>query len=259
MWGTGISRRPGSSGGDRAREVVPTFVRGFDDELGGGVPKGHVVLLRGSTGTMKSSLAYSILHRNALAGRKGLYVTLEQDAASLLHHVAALGMDPRPVSDGVAFLDLSRGREHLEELAANMEDLSDGRIAKPKTAILKAELTRLRRQQGYDLLVIDSWRPLQLILEFREPRAETFALFEWLRGLGCTTFLVAELPSLSSEEGLEEEFLADGVFYLRLEPVTPVSFQRRIQCAKMRSANHSSDFYTLVLEGGRFEIAKAIS
>lgn len=223
------------------------------------MPRGHVVLLRGSTGTMKSSLAYAILHRNALAGRKGLYVTLEQDVAGLLQHVAGLGLDPRAVSEGVAFLDLSRGREQLEELAAKMEVMTDGRIAQPKTAILKAELTRLRSQHGYELLVIDSWRPLQLILDFREPRGETFALFEWLRAQGCTTFVIAELPSPTLEEGLEEEFLADGVFYLRLEPVTPISFQRRIQCAKMRSANHSSDYFTLVLEGGRFEVARAIS
>jgi hypothetical protein len=46
---------------------------------------------------------------------------------------------------------------------------------------------------------------------------------------------------------------------VRLEAVTETSFQRRILCSKMRSANHSSDFYTLVFESGHFEVAKAIS
>ena len=241
------------------RERVPTHVRGFDDELGGGVPMGHVVLLRGSTGTMKSSLAYSILYCNAQQGAKGLYVTFEQDVPSLLQHMASIGLDPSSVSDEVVFLDLSRGRARLEELAAKVAHLAEGKLPQPKTAIFKAELTRLRREVGFSLLVIDSWRPLELVLEFQTPRTETFELFEWLRALGCTTFLIAELPDVESEDGLEEEFLADAVFCLRLESVTPTSFQRRIQCAKMRSANHSSDFYTLVFEGGRFEIARAIS
>jgi len=41
--------------------LIKTFVRGFDEEIGGGIPQGHVVLVAGPPGTMKSSLAYSIL------------------------------------------------------------------------------------------------------------------------------------------------------------------------------------------------------
>jgi KaiC/GvpD/RAD55 family RecA-like ATPase len=241
------------------RALVPTHIRGFDEELGGGVPQGHVVLLRGSTGTMKSSLAYSVLYRNAQKGVRGLYVTLEQDAASLLGQMAALGLNPTSVSDALPVLDLSRGRERLLEIAEKMKGLAQGKLAQPRTAILKAEISRLRKATGFELLAIDSWRALEFLLQFRDPRGETFALFEWLRGLGCTTFLIAELPDRDAGEGLEEEFLADAVFSLRLEPVTATSFQRRIQCSKMRAAHHSSDFFTLVFDAGRFEVAKAIS
>lgn len=241
------------------RPVVPTHVRGYDGELGGGVPATQVALIRGATGTMKSSLAYSILYRNAERGTRGLYVTLEQDAASLLQEMAALGFDPTKVSEALPVLDLSRGREHLEKLAEKMMDLTHGKADRPMTAIFKAKIAQLRKQAGFDLLVIDSWNALELILEFQDRRREVFDLFEWLRGLGCTTFLVVELPTADPDEGLEEEFLADAIFHLRLEPVTDTSFQRRVQCAKMRSANHSSDFFTLVFEGGQFEVAKAIS
>ena len=66
-------------------ETVKTFVKGFDsDVLGGGVPPGSVVLLRGPSGSMKSSLAYYILYHNALKGTPGLYVTLEQSAGSVV-------------------------------------------------------------------------------------------------------------------------------------------------------------------------------
>ena len=240
------------------RQVVRTYVRGFDGELGGGVPRGQVVLVRGASGTMKSSLAYAILHHNAVKGVKGLYVTLEQDAASLLHQMAALGFRPASVSDSLPVLDLGKGRAHLEQLAEKVRGLDIARSERPLTAILKAKVQQLRKEFGFDLLVIDSWNALELVLEFQDRRRETFDFFGWLRGLGTTTFLISELPS-GPEDGLEEEFLSDAIFRLRLEPVTETTFQRRIQCSKMRSANHSSDFFTLVFEGDHFEIAKAIS
>src|SRR5438093_9480588 len=44
---------------------VPTFVEGLDESLEGGIPWGHLVLIEGAPGTMKSSLAFSILLHNA--------------------------------------------------------------------------------------------------------------------------------------------------------------------------------------------------
>ena len=57
---------------------VLTYIEGLDETLGGGLPAGHVVLLSGLPGTMKSTLSYSILHWNARErGAKCLYVSLE--------------------------------------------------------------------------------------------------------------------------------------------------------------------------------------
>ena len=225
--------------------------------LGQGIPRGQVVLIRGATGTMKSSIAYSILYRNAEKGIRGLYVTVEQDAGALLSQMATLGLKPAAVSDQLPVFDLGRSREVHERLARKLKDWARGRSERPMTALLKAKVSQLRHDLGFELLVIDSWTALILFLEMGDLRRETFDLFEWLRSLGCTTFVIAE--EAVGDEGLEEEFLADAIFRVRLEPVTEVSFQRRIQCAKMRSANHSSDFFTLVSENGLFEVAKAIS
>lgn len=240
------------------KSVVPTYIRGFDGALGGGVPPSQVVLLRGASGTMKSSLVYSFLYYNAQKGRKGLYVTLEQEAASLLAQMASLGFRPASVSDDLPMLDLSKGRDHLAKLAERVQEITRGKTDRPMTAIFKAKVAELRREFGFELFVIDSWDALTLVLEFQDRRRETFDLFEWMRGLGVTTFLVSESPP-TPDEGLEEEFLSDTIFRVRLEPVTPTTFQRRIQCSKMRAANHSSDFFTLLFEDGRFDIARALS
>jgi circadian clock protein KaiC len=245
-----------------ARSLVKTHIRGFDDEvLQGGIPRGHVILIRGASGTMKSSLAYYILYHNALEGAPGLYVTLEQSAGGLLEHVAALGLKATAVSDALPILDLSRGREHLEELVEKVGSMTDATAPRGEAllAVLKAKVLDLRRKRNFQLLAVDSWDALELILEFRDRRAETFGFFEWLRDLDVTSFLVSEEPGLdASPTALEEEFLSDGIVHLRLEPLTNTAYQRRVQCVKMRSVNQDSDDRTLLFENGRFEVARAI-
>jgi len=245
-----------------ARSLVKTHIRGFDDEvLRGGIPQGHVILIRGASGTMKSSLAYYVLYHNALAGTPGLYVTLEQSAGSLLEHVASLGLRATSVSDALPILDLSRGREHLEEMVAKVGAMTDATASRDQAllAVLKGKILELRRKRSFQILAIDSWDALELILEFKDRRVETFGFFEWLRDLGVTSLLISEDPPLEGRtNALEEEFLADGILHLRLEPVTEVAYQRRVQCVKMRSVNQDSDDRTLLFENGRFEVARAI-
>jgi KaiC/GvpD/RAD55 family RecA-like ATPase len=245
-----------------ARPLVKTHIRGFDEDvLRGGIPQGHVVLVRGSSGTMKSSLAYYVLYHNALEGTPGLYVTLEQSAGGLLEHVAALGLKATAVSDALPILDLSRGRANLEEMIAKVGAMTDETATRGEAllAVLKGKIMELRKKRDFRLLAVDSWDALELILEFRDRRAETFGFFEWLRDLGVTSLLISEEPAHDgAPTALEEEFLADGIIHLRLEPITETAFQRRVQCVKMRSVNQDSDDHTLLFENGRFEVARAL-
>lgn len=244
-----------------AGESVKTFVRGFDREvLGGGIPAGSVVLLRGPSGSMKSSLAYYVLYQNALKGVPGLYVTLEQSAGSLLEHIAGLGLRATEVSETLPILDLSRGREHLEALVAKIAEIRGPQGARPVDLleILKEKIVDLQRSTNARLLAIDSWDALEGLLEFEDRRGETFRFFQWLRGTGLTALLVSEAYPAALDAGFEEGFLADGVFLLTLERTTEISFQRRIQCVKLRSADHRAEAYTLLFQDGRFEVARAI-
>ena len=243
------------------RDLVKTFVKGFDHEvLGGGIPGGSVVLFRGPAGSMKSSLAYYVLYHNALKGTPGLYVTLEQSAGSLLEHIAGLGLQATQVSDQLPILDLSRGREHLEGLVARLAEVRRS-PAEPKVDLLKVlqdKVLDLKATTGARLLAVDSSDALESLLEFEDRRGETFRFFQWLRDTGLTSLLVSEVYPPALEAGFEEEFLADGVVHLTMERTGEISFQRRIQCVKLRSADHRADAYTLLFQDGRFEVARAI-
>jgi len=97
-----------------ARKRVRTYIEGFDEALEGGIPKGHVCLISGSAGTMKSSIAYNIVHRNALeGGMKGLYLSLEQNRPSLEDHMYNLGFNLQRTAGLLEIWDLGLLRSKL--------------------------------------------------------------------------------------------------------------------------------------------------
>jgi len=231
-------------------EQVKTYIEGFDDKLQGGIPAGSVVLLVGQPGTMKSSIAYNMLFNNAVKNdMRGLYITLEQSTKSLNRHMTALGMDASAVRDKMEIVDIGLIRKKLTQL----KDQS-------WVQVFKMYAKNLKDSNDYSLLVIDSLPVLSVLAKFETPREELFHLFEWLRDLGVTTILIAEMAT-STEAFAEngEDFLADGIFYLRNQEIGDISIQRQIRCVKMRSVDHSSDYHSLLFDNGAFKATKAIS
>ena len=174
-----------------------------------------------------------------------------------------LGLDIKESSDNLHFLDLSKGREQLSELAASSQWIGvAAALGEPRRleALLKGHIERVQRSGSYSFLVLDSWDALEVLLQFDDRRLDTFRFFEWLRGLGLTCFLVTEVAPIEGGESPQEvEYLSDAIINLRLDLTGPNEYQRRIQCMKMRGVCHSSDFFTIVFEAGGFEIVRAIS
>src|SRR3989441_7221733 len=172
-------------------ELELTHVDGLDAPvMAGGIPKGSVVLLAGAPGTMKSSLAFAALFNNALKGRKGLYISLEQSRESLVRHMKGLGMDPEGAHGNLSILDLGALRAKLEE--ARGPAWLD---------LFKMYAQTLRGTFPYEFVVLDSLNALEILAKFEKQRREVFDLFTWLRGLGATCFVISELPPESEAGG----------------------------------------------------------
>ena len=235
---------------------IPTFVDGLDEALGGGLPVGHVILVTGLPGTMKSTLAYAILQNNAEKRHaKGLYVTLEQTRKSLLAQMESMGFNTESVRGDVHLLDVGTIQKEIGKSAT-----------KPWIEFLRRSLTTTKEIDGVDLVVIDSLEALEVIAKFQDRRSELFQFFEWLRDLGATTIVLTEASPEASFFGLEsapprkdEAFLADGIIELKMHPITDVEVQRRIRVVKMRGSNHKTGFHALVFEDGRFQVTSVIS
>ncbi len=235
---------------------IPTRIDGLDEVLDGGLPVGHVILLSGLPGTMKSTLSYAILHANALAhGKKGMYVSLEQTQKSLEAQMATMGFDVEAV----------RGDVHILDLGTIQKEVGRG-ATKPWMEFLRRTLQTKQEIDGVDLVVVDSLEALEVLAKFEDRRSELFRFFEWLRDLGATTIVLAEAASEAPFLGLEapaprrdETFLADGIIELKMHPISDVEVQRRIRVVKMRGSHHRTGFAALVFEEGRFQVVSVIS
>src|SRR6266545_67043 len=228
-----VSRSRARSGSEALETAkIQTYIDGLDDALGGGFPVGHVLLISGLPGTMKSSLSYAILHGNAHErGAKCLYVSLEQTRRSLEAQMAAMGFDVEAVRGDVHILDVATIQKEIGKSAT-----------KPWMEFLRRTLQTKKDIDGVDLVVIDSLEALEVLAKFEDRRTDLFRLFEWLRDLGATTVI-----------------LADGVLELKMHSISDVEVQRRIRVVKMRGSHHKTGFSALVFEDGRFQVTSVIS
>jgi circadian clock protein KaiC len=250
--------------------MTKTYVEGFDEVLGGGIPGNRVVLIKGSTGTMKSSLAYYILIKNAELGKKSLYMTLEQDRASLEQQMLSLGLVGSKYQNELFVFDLSKGREGIEEIGEKIKKLGDegnDKLASKGrkdviSSILQTKIRDLKEKLGFELIALDSLDALRMILHPERPRATVFHLFEFLRRLGLTCFVISESSlhgnNMGQDHALYEDFLADGIIELKMEMIGNSNIQRRIRCIKMRGIKHSTDYHSFFCGKNSFEISKAI-
>jgi KaiC/GvpD/RAD55 family RecA-like ATPase len=246
---------------------VKLYIDGFDEQIEGGVPEGYVTLICGTSGTMKSSLGFNVLYNEALNGKTGLYVSLEQSAESLLEHAENMGYDMSKINL-VVISDIGKLKSDITDIKSNkggsliISDLGSIRKQIKGTKIgpsgdwlnvIKNIIKKLKEKTGCDLFVLDSLSALYVLSSFDDPRTKLFYIFEFLRDIGLTTFLISEMPLNKSKysEYEVEDYLADGIILLQLtERFRKVV--REISIVKMRATNCNTDVFTLEYKNKKF-------
>lgn len=221
-----LTGRP-KAGEDRIRVAI----EGFDEILEGGIPVGHVIIIGGPSGTMKTSLALNLLHKNQSRGVRGVYVSLEEGRNSLLRTMSRLGIDTK--DDFV--VDIGKLRTEHEAADETRDWLQ----------ILKDYLVRRHEKDPFGLVVIDPVNSLYSLAEMNRPRTDLFHFFSFLRGLGLTAILITESEGDLTPFPNHEDFLADGAIQLRYASDPNGRVDLHIRCVKMRHTNHSRDWFRL--------------
>ncbi len=229
---------------------LQTHVEGFDEALGGGIPRGSIVLVAGTPGTMKTALTFSILYENVKAGSKALYISLEESQEDLRSAMSELGMTGLDAME-LYILDIGKIRlEHKdEELSKNWLD------------VLRKYIDQRVRVNHFDLVAIDSLAALYSLSHLDHPRRDLFHFFGFLKSLAATCFLISEVPTGNNGKlsSFDEEFLADGILVLRHFEKGETDVQLRLRTVKMRRTRHEHGYYALSRNNGRFQLTRAIS
>lgn len=245
---------------------IKTYINGFDENIEGGVPVGHIVLMAGSAGTMKSSVTFNILYNEAMQGKTCLYLTLEQSHESLLNHCINMGYDMSKINL-VVMKDLGNFQSDIAKLNASeggslvivdvgciRKEIRDVKVSENRSwlNVIKNIVSKIKTEAQLDIFVLDSLSALYVLSRFENPRIELFYVFEFLRDLDVTTFLISEIPLDGSRYAeYDEDFLSDGIIHLRLTPFRR-NIVREISVVKMRTTKSNNDVFSLEFKDGQF-------
>ncbi|MBN1792470.1 hypothetical protein JW826_02190 [Candidatus Woesearchaeota archaeon] len=246
---------------------IPMYIEGLDDNMEGGVPEGHIVLISGSAGTMKTSITFNVLYNEALRGKISVYCSLEQSYPSIIQQIVNMNFDLTKINliiikdlseIGVAMSKLKGGKGGvvIVDVGCIRKEIKDVKVADNKSwlNVVKNVVKKIKEGAGCHAFCLDSLSALYVLSRFENPRIELFYLFEFLRDLEITSFLISEAQPESGKysEFEIEEFLCDGIIFLKLTPFRR-NVVREISVVKMRSTATNNDIFSLEFKHNRFQ------
>ena len=220
--------------GARGIPKMPTGIRGFDDVLRGGVPKGAMTLLSGGPGTGKTMLGLEFLVRGAMAGHPGILLTFEEKELALRNYAAGFGWDLADF-ESRGLLALVSARIQTDAVFSGDFDLRGiiG-ILRQKAAVMKVGRVVIDAPDVF----------LRLLGDKAKERSELQLLHEWLREARMTALLTVKSRAgqTFSSHYTFLDYMADCVIHLDqrvLEQVTT----RRLRVIKYRGSAYGRNEY----------------
>lgn len=215
----------------------------LDSDLGGGIPRGNIVLISGASGVGKTTFSMQFLIKGIEKGEKGVFFTATEPIKKLKKYQGAFNFfDEKHIKSGNLYIiDLWNISDKL--------GLSPDNYTLEEANILFEVIRDIIKEIGAKRLVIDSITSLCYRIKSRERiRDFIFKLGSSLTVLNCTTFLTSEVPPMVFQfsQNEIEEFISDGIiFFSDLERKGDLI--RTLQVIKMRGTSHSRTRYALTM------------
>lgn len=225
------------------RERCVTGIDGLDTILYGGIPRDNTVLLTGSCGTGKTSLALEFLIHGALKEERSLFISVTENSEKLLANIIPYKFfDKELVKSGkLVFVDLPAMYERL--------GMTKAELSMEEIDLLVAAIANLVKELSVRRLVMDSITSVCYKLKTPEKiRDFVLKLSKTLSDLACTSIIVSEIaPQTSSYSTFGvEEAISDGIV-LMANMERRGDLLRTLQVIKMRGTMHSRAKYVLDL------------
>lgn len=213
----------------------------LDNILGGGVPSGHLILITGPPGSMKSTLAFNMIYNvSEIHHTNCLYISLEQSRESLMRQMARLNMSMDKVGDRLMIVDMIGLR------TAKKDETGDWR------SILLRYVKNIYSEKKFNMFVLDSLGSFKSITSHEFTRQDLQDLFDWFKELGITVLMIAESGISDAPDISQEAYLSDGVIELKMKELNDSRVQRWMRVTKMRGMNIDTRYYALLHNGDHF-------
>lgn len=228
------------------------------------IPKGGVIIITGTAGSLKSAFVYNLLsdYLRTSKGEKGIYVTLEETRKSHLKNMKSLGIS---LEKRLKVSDIASFREHIGFEDMDYLDLILKRISNspntPDQQFLtnstdavgnhpeKSEKEKSMKTATITCFALDSLNALYSLIgaDKEKIRNKLLEFFATVRRKNLTSFIILEKAKDIAYS--DEFFLADGIIEFGITTSPEKTLKRYIQVKKMRATKHSLDPY--VIEVGK--------
>ncbi len=245
-------------------DSVPSGVEGLDELVGGGLPRGRVILILGGPGAGKTIFASQFLYKGITNyGEKGIFVSLDEGKDHYYSEMVKFGWDFKKAEEEgkFRFIDATRlSRVAILKEKLMKEETSSLRGKQLEVDKLIEELEAAIQKIGAKRVVLDTLA--SLFYRFSEPierRTAGVDLIEALSDVGATTIVTTELTHLGLERNLlDEEFLVHGVIMMQTL-FSAGSTTRALQVEKMRGASVNTNLVPYTIDRNGIEVFPAMS
>ncbi|OYT60669.1 KaiA-binding protein [Euryarchaeota archaeon ex4484_178] len=217
---------------------IPSGIKGLDSLIEGGFPAPSVILVSGTAGSGKTTLAFQFLMSGAKRGEKGLYLsTLSERTEWMLRFMSTYAFfDPKYLEDETII---------YEDIGRELTDLDDMKI------IIK--INELIAEHTPQRIVID---PINVVNNYvNNYRQFLFELVTLLKNWSAVTLLTGEVKE-GQKYPEDIAYTADGIISLIMRSEGDI-IKRYVQILKMRGTRHSMSNHPLEITDEGVEVLKA--
>jgi KaiC domain protein len=216
--------------------MLSTGIEGFDNLLGGGIPKGHIVAVIGSFGTGKTTLGLHFIYAGLKNGENCIIISFDEDEESIIENARNVGLDLTEFGDRVQIVRLE-----AIEVKKSMERL-------------ESDISEIIKSSNATRMLIDTISVLETLFDDAERYRMLSNLRRSLKSARVTAIITSEADKYNptySKYGILE-YICDGSVCLRI--IRKIELEEPtlgLEVVKMRRVKHSRKTrpYTITEKG----------